>query len=173
MKVTAQLNNLRLAPRKVRAVVDLVKRRDVTEAMHQLQFMVRRPAPQLLKLVKSAIANAENTYRMIPDNLYIKEFVVDEGIKLKRYMPRARGRATEIQKKTSLVRIILDEKVPGLKKEAEKAKPAHDHDHEHEHLEPEIKAEPKKTDKPEVKREMGKKGVLGGLKKKIFQRKAV
>jgi len=170
MKVTAQLHGLRLAPRKVRAVVDLVKKRDATEATHQLEYMVRRPAPQLLKLLKSAVANAENTYHMVPDNLYIKEFIVEEGIKLKRYMPRAQGRATEIQKKTSHVRIVLDEKVPGLKKEVEKVKPAHDREHVQA---PAIEAESKKTDKPEVKREMGKRGVLGRVGRKIFSRKAV
>lgn len=167
METRAQLNRVRLAPRKVRAVSDLVKKKDVADAMDQLEHLVRRPAPQLLKLLKSAVANAENNHRMVKDNLYVKNIFVNEGLKLKRYMPRAQGRATEIQKKTSLITVVLDERVAGLKrKESEKkAAPAHEHK--------EAERTVQEAKKPEVKRVEGKKaGLLGGIRK-IFQRKSV
>ncbi|HYU64999.1 MAG TPA: 50S ribosomal protein L22 [Candidatus Paceibacterota bacterium] len=168
-KVTAQLNGLRLAPRKVRAVIDLIKKRDVKDAIDQLHHMVRRPVPQLLRLINSAIATAENTYQMVRDNLYIKELVVNEGIKLKRYMPRAQGRATEVQKKTSNIKLILEEKIPGLKSE-KKAAVAEKIAEKKEEVR-ELKAEEIK--KPEIKREVGKKGLFGRIGKRIFSRKAV
>src|SRR3989344_1900481 len=102
-QVKAQLNGLRIAPRKVRAVTNLVKGKDVANALNQMEFLIKRPVLPLIKLLNSAIANGENNLNMVKENLYIKEFLVDEGIKLKRYMPRAQGRAGEIQKKTSNV----------------------------------------------------------------------
>ena len=119
MQIKAQLNGLRMAPRKVRAVTNLVKGKDVANALNQMEFLMKRPILPLIKLLKSAIANGENNLNMVKENLYIKEFLVDEGIKLKRYMPRAQGRAGEIQKKTSKVHIVLDERVTGLKRSAD------------------------------------------------------
>jgi large subunit ribosomal protein L22 len=166
METRAQLNRVRLAPRKVRAVANLIKRKDVVDALDQLEHLVRRPAPELGKLLKSAIANAENNFRMVKENLYIKEIQINEGVKLKRFMPRAQGRATEIQKKTSLISIVLDERVPGMKRKESQAKAAKE-PAAHEHK------ETAGTKKPEIKRELGKKpGMLGGLKK-MFQRKVV
>src|SRR4030042_1320234 len=169
MEVRAQIIGLRLAPRKVRAIADLIKKRTVNDALDQLEHMVRHPSPYLIKLLKSAIANAENTYHMVRDNLYIKNLVVDEGIKLKRYIPRAQGRATEIQRKTSHVRLTLDEKVPGLKR-TPKTAPA-GHEHEKAPAVREAHAEAKPEVKPEVKRQEGKKS--GGVIKRLFQRKAI
>lgn len=130
MEVRAQLNGVRLAPRKMRAIADLIKKLDVTEALAQLEHYIRRPSPVFIKLLNSAIANAENTYQMVRGNLYIKNIVVDEGIKLKRMFPRAQGRATMVHKKTSRVQVVLDERVPGMRTQAsavaEKA-PAHTH----------------------------------------------
>lgn len=151
MKVTAQLNGLRMAPRKVRAVVNVVKKQDAMGAINQLNHMARRPAPQLLKLLNSAIANAENTYQMVRENLYIKELFVDEGIKLKRFMPRAQGRATEIQKKTSVVKLVLEEKVPGMKREKTKDEPK-----EKESIAEKQESKSTEDKKPEIKRDSSK-----------------
>ncbi|MBI2062573.1 MAG: 50S ribosomal protein L22, partial [Candidatus Yanofskybacteria bacterium] len=122
METKAQLNGLRIAPRKVRAVTNLLKGKDVAYALNQMEFFMKRPVLPLMKLLNSAIANAENNFNMVKNNLYIKEFFVDEGVKLKRYRPKAQGRAGEIQKKTSRVRLVLDERVAGLKRQASEKK---------------------------------------------------
>ena len=109
MPVTAKLRNLRIAPRKVRMVADLIRRKPVVEAENILKFTVKRAAPAFLKLLNSAVANAKNNFKMEKDNLYIQRIWVDEGPKMKRWLPRARGKADEIQKKTSHITIILDE----------------------------------------------------------------
>jgi len=109
MPVTAKLRNLRIAPRKVRMVADLIRRKPVVEAENILKFTVKRAAPAFLKLLNSAVANAKNNFKMEKDNLYIQRILVDEGPKMKRWLPRARGKADEIQKKTSHITIILDE----------------------------------------------------------------
>jgi large subunit ribosomal protein L22 len=106
-EVTAQLNGLRIAPRKVRLLVDLIQSKDVDMALSQLAHFTRRGSPPLVKLIESAVANAENNFKLKRDGLYIKEMSVDEGVKLKRYMPKGFGRAGEIQKKTSRVSIVL------------------------------------------------------------------
>lgn len=164
-EVKAQLNSLRLAPRKVRAVVNSVKGKNALKALEQLEFLARRSAEPVMKLLKSALANAENNFSMVRSNLYIKEFYVDEGVKLKRYRPKAFGRAGEIQKKTSHISLVLTEKTPGLK--IEKKQPEkHEHTHEHQHSE-----KPKAT--PEIKTELGKKGDKATVKRRFFQRKSV
>ncbi len=170
--VSAQLNNLRQAPRKVRMVVGLLKGKGVVKALEQLEFVIRRPALPIAKLIRSAVANAEHNFSMVPSNLYIKELYVDEGVKLKRFMPKARGAVGEIQKKTSHIRLVLAEKVPGLKAEKKTSvkKEQHTHDHEHDH-----EAKPKtKSAAPEIKTELGKKGAdATNTKRKFFQRKSI
>ncbi len=169
--VKAQLNGLRIAPRKVRAVVNLVKGKGVAEAAAQLEHYIRRTSPALLKLLNSAVANAENTYHMVKDNLYVKDFIVNEGVKLKRFKPKGFGRASPIQKKTSLIKLVLAERVAGMKREVVKeTAPVHDHDHEH------VSEEKmhRETKKPKIKTEIGKKpGVGQGFVKRLFQRKSV
>lgn len=96
-----------MAPRKVRSVADLVKGLTVNEAEAQLMAQRRRPAKALLKLLRSAVSNAKNNKRWNPDHLFIESFRVDGGPMLKRYLPRARGSASPIQKKMSHVTIVL------------------------------------------------------------------
>lgn len=108
MPVTAKLRYLRIAPRKVRIVADLIRGKTVEEAQTILNFTVKKAAQPLLKLLKQAIANAKNL-ELDEQNLYISKINVDEGPKYKRYFPRARGQAYEIQKKTSHITLILDE----------------------------------------------------------------
>ena len=110
----AQLNYLRITPRKVRLVADAIKGLSVNEAEAQLMNLSKRAAKPLLKLLRSAIADAKHNQRLNPDQLYIQGIRVDQGPMLERYLPRARGRATPIQKKTSHITLILREN-PNLK----------------------------------------------------------
>jgi len=103
---TAKLSYLRIAPRKVRSVADLVRGMSVNEAEAQLLMVRRRPAKPLLKLLRSAIANAKNK-QINADHLFISEIRVDQGPMLKRILPRARGSASPIQKKMSHVTLVL------------------------------------------------------------------
>lgn len=119
MKVAAKLRYLRIAPRKVRLVTDLIRGKRVSEALTLLEFLPKRAAPVLVKLLKQAIANASHNFQLSESNLYISKVFVDEGPKLKRWRPRARGQASEIQKKTSHVTLVLNEiekKPKGVKK---------------------------------------------------------
>ena len=110
MEVKASLNYARMAPRKIRLVVDTVRGKDVNEAVRILSFLNKKAAPIIKKLLKSAIANAQQNKTVDVDNLFIKHISVDQGPTLKRYMPRAMGRASEIKKKTSHVNLVLEER---------------------------------------------------------------
>jgi len=77
-----------------------------------LNFTIKKSAKPILKLLNSAIANADNNFSLDPENLYIYKITVDEGPKYKRWMPRARGRVTEIQKKSSHITLVLEEITP-------------------------------------------------------------
>jgi len=101
---------LRIAPRKARLVVDMIRGRRVEQALGILEFTSRRAARLIAKTVKSAVANAESNQNVDVDRLYVKRAYVDEGPTLKRFMPRAHGRATPILKRTSHVTIVVDEK---------------------------------------------------------------
>jgi len=116
MEVKAKLSYLRIAPRKVRMVADLIRGKKLEEAQAILAFTVKGAVEPITKLLKSAAASAVNDFQMQESNLYVSKITVDEGPKLKRWRPRARGRAFGIQKKTSHIIITLDE----IKKEAKK-----------------------------------------------------
>jgi len=122
MPVVAKLKYLRIAPRKVRLVADLIRGKSVEQAQTLLHFTVKKANEPLLKLLKSAIASARNNFQLQESNLYICKISVDEGPKYKRYMPRARGQAYEIQKKTSHVTLWLDEIVKKPPKESKLSK---------------------------------------------------
>ncbi len=110
MKQIAKLNYLRMAPRKVRAVANLLKGLPVHEAEAQLISLGRRAAAPLLKLLRSAVADIKNNKHLSEEKFYIESMRVDQGPMLKRYLPRARGMATPIQKKMSNITLILAEK---------------------------------------------------------------
>ena len=114
MVVTAKLRYLRIAPRKVRLVADLLRGKSVEEAQNILGFTQKKAALPILKLLKQGISNAKNNPPaggpMEEKNLYISKILVDEGPKLKRVRPRARGHADEIQKKTSHITLVLEER---------------------------------------------------------------
>jgi len=118
MLVKARLQNLRIAARKVRLAVDLIRGKDLEKAKALLTFTTKKASEPLLKLLKQAEANAKNNLHLDPANLFVAEVLVNEGRKLKRWRPRARGQAYEIQKKTSHVLLVLDEikKTAGRKK---------------------------------------------------------
>jgi large subunit ribosomal protein L22 len=120
MEVSASLNYLRIAPRKVRLVADLIRGKKVSKIISILSFTNKRAAAPLLKLIKSAVANAVNNYKLNPDNLFLKRILVNEGPKLKRLMPRARGQAFRIEKKTSHIIVVLDELSETFKGSSEK-----------------------------------------------------
>lgn len=111
MEVSAKLKFSRIAPRKARIVIDVVRGMAVEQAMDQLKVMNMKAAGLVLKLLKSAIANAENNFSLQRSNLYIKKIIAGDGPILYRWMPKAMGRATPIRKKTTHIEIVLGEKV--------------------------------------------------------------
>lgn len=163
----AQLRYLHASPRKTRAVADVIRGLPVAEAEAQLMLMPRRVATPLLKLLRSAAANAKQVMKKDADALFIKEIRVDQGPKSTRWMPRARGAMSPIERKTSHVSLVLDalatprasrfvvrkpeKKVAeGKKKEKPKVEKPHEHAHE----------EKKETEKK-------------GFAQRFFRRKAV
>jgi large subunit ribosomal protein L22 len=113
MQAKAVLRTVRIAPRKVRLVVDLIRGKAVGEAIAILRHTPKTASPVVEKLLKSAIANAEHNYDMDVNNLYIEKVFVDEGATLKRFRPRAQGRASAINKRTSHITIVVSEKKEG------------------------------------------------------------
>lgn len=113
MKVIAKLNNLRIAPRKIKLVADFIKGMDALEALSQLDATIKGGSEPMKKLLSSAIANAENNFGLAKDNLYVLEAIIGAGPTLKRWMPKAFGRAGRIMKRTSKITIILEERVEG------------------------------------------------------------
>src|SRR5262245_27326576 len=109
-QVKAKIAYLRVAPRKVRLVCDLIRGKRVQNALDVLRFTKRGVYLDLLKRIQSAVANANYKGGIDVDNLYVHRITVDQGPIIKRWLPRARGMATPIQKKTSHVTVILSEK---------------------------------------------------------------
>ncbi len=110
MEVQAKLRNVRLSSRKARLVVDMVRGKGIQEAMNILQVSPQKTAPILSKLLKSAVANAEQGGVSDVDQLFVKTVMVDQGPALKRFRPRAQGRASRIRKPTSHITVVLDVK---------------------------------------------------------------
>lgn len=107
MDVHASLRHLRMAPRKVRLIVDMVRGLPVAEATLRLSFVQREAARPVLKLLKSAIANAEHNFKLDPAVLVVKKITADGGTTLKRSRPRAMGRAAPIRKRTTHINLVL------------------------------------------------------------------
>jgi len=103
----AQLNSLRMSPQKVRLVVDLIRGMHVQDASAQLQFSRKAAAKPLYTLLQSAIANAVHNHKMDTATLVISSIFVNEGTVLKRWMPRAQGRATPLRKRSSHITLVL------------------------------------------------------------------
>jgi large subunit ribosomal protein L22 len=113
MKVRAQAKHVRQSPYKVRRVLDLVRGLPVDEARVVLDFTNRKAATTVKKVLDSAIANAEHNFALDADELVVSEAFADEGPTLKRWRPRARGRATRIRKRTSHITIVVADQEEG------------------------------------------------------------
>lgn len=189
MQVRTELNYLRIAPRKVRLVADLIRKKKAETAQTILSFTTKKAAEPLLKLLKTATSDARHNFQLEPTNLYISKITVDEGPKYKRWIPRARGQAYEIQKRTSHITLILDEITPRKKIKRVK-KPKTKEKGEKARFKPEkLKKEPTKVApgrgtkfKPEIEKprkypsvegftKQAKPKIIKGIKR-IFQRKA-
>lgn len=112
-----KLNNLRVSPRKVRLVADLIRGMNAAKAQKQLTFLAKKVALPMLKMLNSGLANAKSNFDLEPEKLVIKSIFVNEGSTMKRWMPRAMGRATQIRKRTSHIEMTLE---PILKKDIKK-----------------------------------------------------
>ncbi len=110
MEARATAKYIRIAPRKAGQVADVVRGKNVNEALAILKYTPRGAAPVIAKVVKSAMANAENNYNMDVDKLYVAEVFANQGPTMKRFMPRAMGRATTIRKRTSHIEVVLKER---------------------------------------------------------------
>src|ERR1700684_782424 len=110
MEVKATLNFARIGCQKARLVADVIRGQDVNEAIRSLTFMKQKGAVLIKKLVESAVANAEHKKVIDVDNLYVKHISVDMGPSMKRFRPRAQGRAFEVRKKISHINVVLDER---------------------------------------------------------------
>ncbi|HET9850682.1 MAG TPA: 50S ribosomal protein L22 [Candidatus Saccharimonadales bacterium] len=120
MPVTAKNQRVRIAPRKVAIVADLVRGRTVSDALVILEHTPRRSAREVANTVKSAKANAEHNHSYKPDSLIITEITVMPGPRLKRWRPAARGRALRFARKTSHIRVVVDGEKRVAKKTPEK-----------------------------------------------------
>lgn len=110
MEARAVARHVRISPRKARQVIDLIRGKDVEEALTILKFTPKGASPIVEKVLRSAVANAENNFEMDVDSLYVAECYVDQGPTLKRIRPRARGMANRIRKRTSHITVILRER---------------------------------------------------------------
>lgn len=110
MEAKAIARHIRIAPRKVRVVIDLIRGKNIGEAYAILKYTPKVGAEVLLKVLQSAIANAENNYDMNSDKLYVAAAYVDQGPTLKRIHPRSRGQAFKILKRSSHVTVVVKER---------------------------------------------------------------
>ena len=116
--IKAVNKNVRSSPRKISLVLNFIKGKKADLALRDLEFTRKSIAKDVSKTVKSAVSNAENNFQYDIDNLYVKEAFVGKSLVMKRYRPRAKGRASPIKKPFSRITIILEEKK--LKKESKK-----------------------------------------------------
>ncbi|MFC2343005.1 MAG: 50S ribosomal protein L22 [Negativicutes bacterium] len=110
MEAKAVAKYIRIAPRKVRVVMNLIRGKSIAEAFAILKFTPKAGADVIEKVLKSAVANAENNFDMNVDKLYVSSAYVDQGPTLKRIHPRSRGQAFSIFKRTSHVTVVVSEK---------------------------------------------------------------
>lgn len=110
METKAITRNVHISPQKARLVADLIRGKKVEDALLVLRFTEKKAARILSKTLRSAIANATETQNVDPDSLYVKKTYIDGGATLKRFTPRAHGRATPIRKRTSHFTVVVDER---------------------------------------------------------------
>lgn len=112
MKVKSIAKYIRISPRKVRLVVDLVRGKNAEEALTVLKFVSKKASLPVLKVIKTAVADAEHNFNLRKKDLMISEIRADEGPTLKRFQPRARGVAYEIKKRTTHISVVLETQKP-------------------------------------------------------------
>ena len=110
MEARAKLSHARISARKVKIVIDLIRGKDVNEALAILRFTPKAASPMVEKLVKSAIANAENNHNMDVSKLYVAEIFANQGATMKRIRAATQGRANRIRKRTSHIEVVLKER---------------------------------------------------------------
>ena len=118
--IKAVNKNVRSSTRKIALVLDFIRGKKADVAIRDLEFARKRIAHDVKKTVKSAVANAENNYQYDIDNLYVKDAYVGKSLVMKRFRPRAKGRASPIKKPFSRITIVLAEKKQPNKKQVEK-----------------------------------------------------
>ena len=165
MEITAKLNYLRIAPRKMRLLVDLIRGEKIEKAITLLDFSIKKGSEPLKKVLKQAVANAENNFQLEKSSLYISKITIDEGPKLKRWRARARGRAARIEKKTSHISLTLSEIKERKKKKVKKVSVAKVKKAE------EKKTKKVKTFKPKKEKTLRPVKEVKGFKR-VFRRKA-
>jgi large subunit ribosomal protein L22 len=109
MKVHSKAKNIGIPPRKVKLVTDMVRGKSVDDALNILKFVPTPAARAVVKVIRSAAANAENNFEMTPDNLVISDIYADEGQTLKRYRSQARGRVSPILKRSTHITVYVSE----------------------------------------------------------------
>ena len=173
MQYKFHLNNLRMAPRKTRLIANLIKKMPALQAEAELQFQKKSAALPILKLLKSGVASAVHNFNLSPENLYILNIFVDEGPMLKRFRPRAFGRAGAIHKKTSHITLILEERMTTIQKKRKlvKAKVVKEGET------PEVKEKKQigtsQIPKKEMIKEIKPTRKTGGFVRRIFRRKVI
>lgn len=110
MEVKAVAKYIRISPQKARLVADVVRGMDAGQALTTLRFMPKKGAAILRKVLESAVANADQLDTVDVDTLYVKRILIDGGPMLKRFSPRAQGRANRIQKRSSHITVVVDER---------------------------------------------------------------
>ncbi len=177
MEVRAKAKFIRMSPKKIRLIIDVVRGMDVDVALNQLRFIPKAAALPVSKLIDSAIANAHHNFSLLRSNLYIKEIRADMGPVLKRWSPRAFGRAAQIRKRMSHITLVLGERVATVRSEEKTKKDVSDVAS----VVTDTENNPKKLKKLErgsmggkdSSRGMGKRqGGLPKTKKTLFNRKA-
>jgi large subunit ribosomal protein L22 len=113
MEARATAKYIRISPRKTRQVIDLIRGKDVGEALGILKNTSKKASHYIEKVIVSAVANAENNHDMVANDLYISTAFVNEGATMKRYRPRAMGQASRIRKRSSHITIVVSEKKEG------------------------------------------------------------
>ena len=109
-QASATARTVRVTTRKAKLVLDLIRGKDIKEALAILKFTPNKAARITYKVAKSAVANATHNFQMDEDKLYVKECYANEGVTLKRYMPRAKGSASPIMKRTSHITVVVAER---------------------------------------------------------------
>ena len=173
MQVSAKLNNLKIAPRKVRLVAHVIKGMSADAALTELSKQVKRSSEPMSKLLRSAIANAEHNLGLDSSNLFVSSVLVGDGKRLKRWQPRAFGRANQILHRLSNITLVVEERIEGLNRKEtrttevvakKKAEPK------------EVKATSVKDEKKETKKDVAVKQEMKERKnavKRVYQRKSI